>query len=161
MEADLVAIVRDLSRAGSDFGAIWATMTPSAGEHVEIRHQPPSPEFDGWRSRADFFAYAEEEARIFPKAFESFQVAVSPRVDGETVIWDPLSLSGVPLGAGRRVDIRFRVIFTFESSRLVRVEGAPTPDTPKADIVAWLRAVAEVGGFHPPAPGAAPTPVGT
>lgn len=149
-EQQLHRLIDEFSDAGSDFSRIWSVVSGKAADIVEIRHFPPSPQLDGWRSRSDFIAYVEEEARVFPRAFADFHIDLSAEQAGDRIIWNPLSLSGALIGSGRVVDIRFRVELQFADGKLVRVLGSPTSENSKADIVDWLKSVELAGGFNPP-----------
>lgn len=151
-EKELDELVRQLREASPDFHRIWAVMTRNAADTVEIRHVPPSPQLDGLRSRADFTAYVEEEARVFPRSFADCTIHLDVERVGSSIIWNPLSFSGSLLGSDRHVEIRFRVELHFADGKLYRVDGSPTAENVKADIIEWLKSVERVGGFNPPPP---------
>jgi hypothetical protein len=142
---------RECEAANGNFAQLWAVMTPLAAEWVEIRHEPPQPDLDGWRRRADFTAYVEHEAATFTKAFRDPSIGAEVRIEEGTLVWGPLRLTGEPLLSGERVEIRYRVEMHFADGELVRVVGVPDPRNVKSDVIAWLKSVAAVGGFNPPA----------
>lgn len=145
-------LVTRLEAAGTDFGRIWGCVSPLAADIVEIRHVPPSPVLDGLRNRTDFVRYVEEEARVFPRSFRECRLGLKVERHGNTVIWNPLSFSGPLATNGREVTIRFRVELQFEDNRLHRINGSPTPENSKSEIIEWLQSVDSIGGFNPPAP---------
>ena len=150
MDSWLEHLAQEMRNRTGDFAALWSVAADHAGEVVEISHTPPMPALDGFRTRADFTGYVMEEARIFPQSFVHCAVAATIGVEHGAIVWNPLSLSGTLRGSGRPVDIRFRVELHFHDRKLVRVVGMQTGATPKADIIDWLRAVEDVGGFNPP-----------
>ena len=151
MDSWLERVAREMRSRSGDFAGLWAIAANHAADMVEIRHVPPLPELDGFRTREGFTGYVMEEARVFPQSF--LQCAVAPAVEVEEgmIVWNPLSLSGPLKGSGRHVDIRFRVELHFHEATLVRVVGMQTGETAKADIIDWLWAVESIGGFNPPA----------
>lgn len=151
MDGDVLDdVMRRLREAGGDFAQIWNAVAAEAADIVEIRHVPPSPALDGLRTREDFLGYVEEEAHVFPRSFEDCSIGLEVERAGSTVVWNPLSFSGRLVDSGRQVSIRFRVVLHFADGRLCCVDGSPTADNAKADIVAWLKAVESIGGFNPP-----------
>ena len=153
MDADILdELVRRLRGAGGDFSQIWNAVAAEAAGIVEIRHVPPSPALDGLRTREDFLGYVEEEARVFPRSFQDCSIGLEVQRAGSTVVWNPLSFSGRLVDSGRQASIRFRVVLHFADGKLCRVDGSPTADNAKADIIAWLKAVESIGGFNPPPP---------
>lgn len=152
MDTDLAGLADAIRSVPNDFAGIWSLVSEHAADIVEIRHIPPIPELDGFRTRDSFVGYVIEEGNIFPRAFVDCTVTASVEHEGSKLVWNPLSLSGHLRGSGRHVDIQFLVELHFESGKLTRVVGRQSGATPKADIVEWLRAVQSAGGFNPPMP---------
>lgn len=145
---DLKALAERLHEAGHDLTRFMRIIGSLSADWVEMRHTPPNPELDGYRSRDDFVAYLMREAEFFPRTFESIAVAASPRVVADHVAIDPLSFSGRLAGSDREVDIRYVITLHLnEAGRVAKITGALTSNNRRDDVIAWLKVIERLGGL--------------
>jgi hypothetical protein len=135
------------------FSAWSAELSAHLADDVEIVHTPPVPELDGRRSRADAATYLHEETIAFPRAFHD-DFAIDATVAGApSGVRADFIYKGTLRNAERSyVTVGFELGILLVAGRIVRLTGSPLPDTSRAALISWLKAVDANGGFHPPAP---------
>jgi hypothetical protein len=122
---------------------------------VRIRHLPPVPELDGWRGPVSAEEYFRVESEVFPKAFTNFRFSAGVGTSDGRVrveLWHRGTLPG-PGAALSAVGFDLSLELD-QHGRITEVTGTQRPDTRRADLVGWLKAVAGAGGFRPPPPDA-------
>ena len=146
-QADLEIIAARLNAAGNDIVAVMRLIGNLAGEWIEMRHTPPNPELDGFRSRADVARYLMREAEFFPGTFDGFKAATTARVEADYIVIDPLSFSGKLAGQDRQVDIRYILNLHFDGDAMCKITGALTRENKREDLIAWLKVIQSQGGL--------------